>query len=198
MIELNLYPGNFNVKRNLHWAPKLLSIPVLVIWIFLAAKLGLAAPWSVLLLFGIVILSLKYVRPLMPDWPKEKLFTGKISFDEDQMIIQENVNQYISKDSIMEFVLFIDYYKDFSIGTKDHSRTGNSMIFIKKSNGTTAFFKFNVANEKQFNHLMKLMVIYKHELPYFKEYKPFEIFHILKPDLSDRIIYGNTPNTNNT
>lgn len=189
MVELNLYPVNFNVTRNLFWVPRLLNIPVSLIWIFLSAKLQIATPWSILLLFGMVILVLKYVRHLMPDWPKEKLFTGKISFDEDQIIVQENINQNISKDSIMEFILFIDYYKDFSIGAKDHSRTGNSMIFIKESNGTTVFFKFNVANEKQFNHLMKLMITYKRQLPYFKEYKPFEILHILKPDLSDRIIY---------
>lgn len=190
MIELNLYPANFNVARNLFWVAKLLNIPVSLIWIFLIIKLGITAPWSVLLLFGTIILVLNYVRPLLPDWPKEKLFTGTISLDEDQLIIQENVNQHISMDCIIEFVLFIDYYKDFSVGPRDTSRTGNSMIFIKQSDGTTAFFKFNVENEKQFNQLMKLMKIYKSKLPYFKEYKPFEILHILKPDLSGRMIYS--------
>lgn len=66
---------------------------------------------------------------------------------------------------------------------------GNALLFFKNRQNEVFVAKFNIRMEKSFNAFLSVIQEYKETLTYFKEYIPSDIDHILKPDLSGRIIY---------
>ena len=64
------------------------------------------------------------------------------------------------------------------------------MVFLKQSDGTSLIIKFNISSEQEFHSFKKMIGHYKVNIPYSREYEPYEIPHILKSDLSGRILYN--------
>jgi hypothetical protein len=86
-------------------------------------------------------------------------------------------------------ILFYDNYKGYKASSRDIRRNGNGLLFYKNRDAEISIFKFNISDENQFDEFKIVTENYKNELPYFKEYLPSEISHILKSDYSDRFRY---------
>jgi hypothetical protein len=142
------------------------------------------------LIFGSIFISEKYIRKLFPDWPKKKLFVGTISFSENQIIVNSiHKNIELNLNDCSEMILFYDHYKGYTASSRDIRRNGNGLLFYKNQDAKISIFKFNISDEEQFDEFKIVTENYKNELPYFKEYIPSEISHILKTDYSDRFRY---------
>lgn len=191
-VEFFLFKDDFNVARNfgvLHRILSSLVIPVLfLVYVFLIPTRSEFSPLIILvLIFGSIFISEKYIRKLFPDWPKKKLFVGTITFSENQIIVNSiHKNLELSLIDCSEMILFYDHYNGYTASSRDIKRNGNGLLFYKNRDAEISIFKFNISDEEQFDELNIVTKNYKNELPYFKEYLPSEISHILKSDYSDR------------
>ncbi len=194
-VTVNLFHEDINVARNfgvLHRILSALVIPVLLIGFgFLIPTRSEVSPLIILVLvFGSIFISEYYIRKLFPDWPKKKLFAGKITFSKNKIIVNSNhKNIELRLSECSEMILFYDHYKGYTSSSRDIKRNGNGLLFYKNRDEEISIFKFNISDENQFDEFKIVIENYKNELPYFKEYIPSEISHILKTDYSDRFRY---------
>jgi hypothetical protein len=194
-VKLNLYRDDFNVTSNHGFLNRILrsifvSLLALGLTILIPVSIEIRTLIFIAILIGGVIVSDKYFRRTYPDWPKSKNFIGTLNFSIDSISIMErNHSTALFLTECSEFVIFIDQYAGYTGNKRDVDRNGNGLFFYKDKLGQTSVYKFNVFNENQYNKLKIILDQYKLSIPYFKEYLPYEITHILKPDLSDRINY---------
>ncbi len=195
IVKLNLYRNDFNVLSSHGFLNRILRsifVTLLAVGVItlIPASIEIRTLILIVILIGGVFISDKYLRRIFPDWPKSKKFIGTISFSVDSIsIMEEHHVTKLSLTECIELVIFIDHYTGYTGTRRDVDRNGNGLLFYKDKLGQTSVYKFNIFNEKQFNNFKIFMDHYKVSVPYFKEYLPYEITHILKPDLSDRIKY---------
>lgn len=195
MLSLNLYKEDFDVVQNNGCFGRILRT---IIVLFLALYIGLLfenniTTWLVFtcITFGGSYIADIYIRKLYPDWPKKRNFTGKLIISQQNITInseKRNLNLLISE--CKELIFFFDQYSGYSAGGPDLQRNGNALVFFKNNNGVVSTAKFNINSYKEFEDFKLILADYKKSVNYFKEYIPREISVILKPDLSDRIIYN--------
>jgi hypothetical protein len=194
-LELNVYPKDFNVQSNKSCLGRIIRSIVIAGIVLLVA---IFAPISnrslilieILVLIGGIIIADRYVRRLYPDWPNKKKFIGKMILEKNRIkvFIEEN-EEILELSNYAEIVIFFDHYTGYSINMRDIQRNGNALIYLKENNGSSVVIKFNINTEQEYQRFIDMTKNYKEELVYYKEYLPGEISHILKPDLSSRIIY---------
>ena len=61
--------------------------------------------------------------------------------------------EIIGLDQILELVFFVDHYKGYTASSRDIRRNGNSLVFIKKKDGQSVHFKFNIDNKTDSKNL---------------------------------------------
>lgn len=194
-VELNLYRHDFNVASSQSTLNRILrSILVPIISVGLILLLPFSFEIRMIIFIGILLGGIfivdKYLRRIFTDWPNSKKYVGTINFSKDLIIIKEGVHvTKLSLSDCSELVIFIDHYTGFRSVGADLERNGNGLFFFKDNLGQTRVYKFNIFNENQFKKIKIILDEYKDSVSYFKEYLPFEIPHILKPDLSDRLNY---------
>lgn len=194
-LELNLYPNDFNVESNQSCLGRILRSIVLVAILLLIA---IYTPFSdktlnliqIIVLFGGMFIADRYIRRLYTDWPNNKKFIGKMTLEKNRIkVLIEGDEEIHEIDNYTEIVIFSDHYTGFTINMRDIQRNGNALIYLKEKNGSSVIIKFNINTEREHQKFIDITQSYKEQLAYYKEYLPGEISHILKPDLSSRIIY---------
>lgn len=194
-VEFQLYKTDFNIIRNFGVLNRILgalAIPVLFLgYVFLIPTRSEISPLIILVLvFGSILISEYYIRKLLPDWPKQKLFVGTITFYENQIMVNSDLkNMELQLRECSEMILFYDHYIGYTASSRDIRRNGNGLLYYKNRDEEISIFKFNISDEEQYDEFKIVTENYKNELPYFKEYLPSEISHILKSDYSDRFRY---------
>lgn len=194
-VTINIFREDFNVARNFGVLYRILSslvIVILLIGFLFGAPLHFEFSTLIALVFvfGSIYISENYIRKLLPDWPKKKLFVGTITFSENQIVVNSNHNNIeLQLSECSEMILFYDHYIGYKATSRDVERNGNCLLFFKNRNADISIFKFNISDENCFEEFNILIDKYKNELPYFKEYLPNEIKHVLKSNYSDRIRY---------
>jgi hypothetical protein len=191
-VILNSYPNDFNIVSNygcLNRVVRSLILTILMVGFIVYSPLSkeLTVFFSIGIVIIGVIVSDKYVRRLYSDWPRLSRFNGKVKFSELSITINDEVELLLSECS--ELVFFMDHYCGFAV-PRDYARSGNAMLFYKNEQEEVSIVKFNIFTETEYNELELLINSYKKNAPYFKRYLPYEIPHILKPDLTDRIKYS--------
>lgn len=194
-LELKIYRTDFNVQSNYGSLNRILrsiiiTCLVVVLIILIPVSKELAILMSLCIVIGGMYLSDAYLRKIYPDWPNSNKFIGTITFSENLITInKENENIELSINECNELVIFVDHYSGFVSNKRDIKRNGNGLLFYKNNHGKISVFKFNIFDKKQHDKLETLIDFYKVQIPYFKKYLPYEIKHILKPDLTERIKY---------
>lgn len=194
--EFNVYPRHFNIQSNYSIWGRLFNVIFIISFLIL---IPILIPFSeevvifiaYFFVFGTLIISGKYFRKLYPDWPKEQKFIGKMTLEKERIKVEiEGKEENYELNNIEEIVVFIDYYTGYSINFRDIIRNGNSLIFIKEKNGSSAFIKFNIYSELEYRNFNHYIDTYQEKIDYLKKYLTSEINNILKPDLTSRINYN--------
>ncbi len=190
-VILNSYPKDFNIVSNYGCLNRVVrSLILAILMVGFVVYSPISKELTVFLSIGIVIIGVivsdKYVRRLYSDWPSLSRFSGKVKFSELSITINDEVELLISECS--ELVFFIDKYCGFNV-PRDYARSGNAMLFYKNKQEKVSIVKFNIYTELEYNELELLVASYNENTDYLKQYLTYEIPHILKPDLTDRIKY---------
>lgn len=196
-LKLTLYQNDFKVHTNFggfHRILRSIFIACLVVIssiILVPVSKELAFFISLIILIVSLNITDTYLRKIYPDWPNSNKFIGTIIFSENLITINtQNENIELLITDCNELMLFIDHFSGFKANKRDIERNGNGLLFYKNNNGKISVFKFNVFNKIQHDKLETLIDLYKVQIPYFKKYLPFEISHILKPNLTERRKYN--------
>jgi hypothetical protein len=194
-LELNIYRKDFNVQSNKSCLGRILRTIVVIAFLllflfFIPREDGVTKFIGFLIFYGGMYIGDKYFRRFYPDWPSKEKFIGKMILEKTQIkAIIEGHEEIYDLNNIQEMVVFHDQYTGYVINRRDLQRNGNALLFLKMNDESFAVLKFNIHTKQEYQSFTETIQHYKTALKYFKEYLPSEISHILKPDLSGRIIY---------
>lgn len=169
-----------------------------IILVFIATILVVVIPMSksfaifimLTIIFGGMLIADRFLRKVYSDWPHSKNFEGSIIFTEKQIEInREDSSCSLRLSDCSELLFFTDHFAGYTVNNRDLQRNGNALIFLKKLDGETLTFKFNIHTEEEYKSFCEIKSCYPDKINYYKEYGTPELMHILNSELTNRIKY---------